>query len=289
MALPSTTFLPSRKWCLVAFFCLLLYKTHMPPKKEETQKDNELVVKDNKTALEVSFFIIKKTKRLTSALYMITSHLSDSDPLKWDLRKKGVNFLTRTLSFLNHRRQNISPAEIHSAAGRIVSDIDDIAGLLEIAFSDPSISQMNFSIVKQEFENLGNTLNRLSENGIKEYFLEREGERIVQESVSNNSGHPATASPVQKPAGFYKTENSESKTKKTLPKKPSPKKAKDKEERKDKIINYLKANNWASIKDISSVVPNCSTKTVQRELSDLVEQNVLKKKGERRWSRYALA
>ena len=42
------------------------------------------------------------------------------------------------------------------------------------------------------------------------------------------------------------------------------------------------------IKDIVMSITGCSEKTIQRELSALVAQGVLKKIGEKRWSRYEL-
>jgi predicted HTH transcriptional regulator len=58
--------------------------------------------------------------------------------------------------------------------------------------------------------------------------------------------------------------------------------------RKISIIELLKKQPNLTIKDITKVIPNCSTKTVQRELSDLVHAGMIKKEGNRRWSRYSL-
>jgi hypothetical protein len=43
------------------------------------------------------------------------------------------------------------------------------------------------------------------------------------------------------------------------------------------------------IKDVSPLVTGCSEKTIQRELSAMVRSGILKKVGEKRWSRYSLA
>jgi len=43
------------------------------------------------------------------------------------------------------------------------------------------------------------------------------------------------------------------------------------------------------IKDITSLIGDYSEKTVQRDLVALVKAGVLKKEGERRWSKYMLA
>ena len=62
-----------------------------------------------------------------------------------------------------------------------------------------------------------------------------------------------------------------------------------KDSRRSLIVSFLKGKDWTSIKDITEAIDGCSAKTIQRELSDLVHQGVLKKKGDRRWSRYLLS
>ena len=48
----------------------------------------------------------------------------------------------------------------------------------------------------------------------------------------------------------------------------------------------MKGKNEYTIKDIALHIPGVSEKTVQRDLQALVSAGVLKRKGERRWSRY---
>jgi len=61
------------------------------------------------------------------------------------------------------------------------------------------------------------------------------------------------------------------------------------EDRESKIIEVVRAKVRVSIKDISDALPGVGEKTIQRALVSLVSRGVLKKEGERRWSRYALA
>jgi len=60
-------------------------------------------------------------------------------------------------------------------------------------------------------------------------------------------------------------------------------------DRKDIILNILKKDSNLTIKDFSSVIKDCSEKTIQRELTSLVEKGLVLKVGERRWSTYSLA
>lgn len=61
------------------------------------------------------------------------------------------------------------------------------------------------------------------------------------------------------------------------------------EDRESKIIDVVRSKGRVSIKDITDALPTVGEKTVQRALVSLVSRGVLKKEGERRWSRYTLA
>jgi len=58
--------------------------------------------------------------------------------------------------------------------------------------------------------------------------------------------------------------------------------------RKSEILKIFKPSVNYSIKEISQAFQGLSDKTVQRDLNLLVEEGVIKKTGERRWSRYSL-
>ncbi len=60
-------------------------------------------------------------------------------------------------------------------------------------------------------------------------------------------------------------------------------------DRREAVMSVIKSKGNASIKDISTIIRDVSEKTVQRELSALVENGLIVKKGERRWSTYSLA
>lgn len=61
-----------------------------------------------------------------------------------------------------------------------------------------------------------------------------------------------------------------------------------KDTRRNRILKLIKDSREVTIKDITFYFPDLSEKTIQRDLITLVAENVLKKTGERRWSRYSL-
>jgi hypothetical protein len=56
--------------------------------------------------------------------------------------------------------------------------------------------------------------------------------------------------------------------------------------RKEKIVSFLKEHGQSSITDIAKNLPECSQKTVQRELNSMISEGVVKRAGDRRWSAY---
>jgi DNA-binding transcriptional ArsR family regulator len=68
----------------------------------------------------------------------------------------------------------------------------------------------------------------------------------------------------------------------------TPTRATPKKNRRAQILGILQEKDEVTVKDIAAVITDCSEKTLQRELVALTQQGVLKKYGERRWSRYTL-
>ncbi len=59
--------------------------------------------------------------------------------------------------------------------------------------------------------------------------------------------------------------------------------------RREIITGVIATKQNCSIKDISAKLQNVSEKTIQRELSAMVEEGILIKEGDRRWSTYRIA
>jgi DNA-binding transcriptional ArsR family regulator len=59
-------------------------------------------------------------------------------------------------------------------------------------------------------------------------------------------------------------------------------------DRREAILSVIRNKKRVSIKDISVLVRGVSEKTIQRELSALIDTGTVSKEGERRWSTYSL-
>jgi hypothetical protein len=60
------------------------------------------------------------------------------------------------------------------------------------------------------------------------------------------------------------------------------------DDRRKIILDLIKEKPALTVKDIVKSIPSVSEKTIQRELLAMVSENVLVKRGERRWSTYSL-
>lgn len=275
-----------------------------------------LFEKDN-----IILFLYKKVEKIVSALYLISNFLSDNEPIKWQFRKIGLSTISGILSLTN---DSLSKPEVISV---VSSDILKIKSLLEVAFTAGFISEMNFIILKNELENLFETLNSKissehngevrSETFSKDFFavsrdvfIPRDSESFYQGSSFGELGQTDieksdlnTWSDVLHAVNSYKGHYKGHLNKKdkiisgagmskgghVTDNKGHIKNDNDGNGRETAIINMLKTNNNLTIKDFSLVIKGCSEKTIQRELIRLVGSGILKKMGERRWSRYSLA
>lgn len=257
-----------------------------------------------------------KTNKLISALYMVTDIMDKEEPLRTKLRNLGASIISDI-----HRSD-----KGHALYNKINNTISEILSFMEIATSVRIVSEMNASILKKEFLELSKSIIDINppkeENWLEEFIKEEDnfdgysnvletkkgGVFSVLKSAEfpkgqvNYKGQNGTRIGVQKAdtlmkvlsdriPGISKTNNStnlhihrnEDVTKK----------------RREEIVLVIKDRmkmspnfEGATITDIKSngheMLSVCSEKTLQRELVAMVFDGVLKKTGEKRWSRYSL-
>lgn len=219
-------------------------------------------------------FAFKKTEKLVSAIYMITNLFSDAEPMKWTLRKKASDLVSFILGY-----KDIKDSSLTDFSYNIKSRILELVSLLEVSYRAGLISQMNHSIIKHEFNNLSDVFNApvstkvpAHENISKSFF-----------SVPDHRNHEQI-SHTQNAQINDQHENLVIKDNTKISEKDGFKKS----NRQNIILNLLKKKNDLTIKDIALVIRDCSEKTIQRELISLIDKGVLKRTGERRWSKYSL-
>ncbi len=210
-------------------------------------------------------FLTDRVEKLSMAIYLVTDLLLDTEPIKFKLRDKNIELM----SVITDKQKSIA----------VISEIDS---LLKVAFMAKLISQMNYTILNVEYGKLLNLA-----KGNRQVIL---SDKLFEDSKGQKSykGHSIK--------DIYKGQNKKemSFTKSIKDKKPvlSKKRSIKNNPRRESILNFIKDKKEVNIKDIfenlQSTRMACSKKTLQRELTSLVEENVLKREGEKRWTKYLL-
>ncbi|MFA5751020.1 MAG: hypothetical protein WCX79_04615 [Candidatus Paceibacterota bacterium] len=230
---------------------------------------------DSKTLCIGSY---SKSDKLITALYMVTDIIDKDDPLRIKLRSLAVSLLSDI--YLLSRKIEV--------VFEIDRKINEILSFLSMGSSVGIISEMNAGILRKEFFELKKAVSEYSESNTK--WLEE----ILSVKEDEKQILPDTQTKSQNQLKGHSTPNNVQK--KIV--KDTETRIKDMEEVKNKrraeILKIVIENkDGATITDIrsknSSILASCGEKTLQRELVSMVKDGVLKKDGEKRWSRYSLA
>ncbi len=217
-------------------------------------------------------YIFKKTEKITSALYLISSLLKDEEPIKWELRDKGMDLITASFN-----ASSTVPGDRNFAIQSIFASALETISLLNVAKVSSLISEMNHRILLKEIDQVVGMLKErlmanaesagyvLSESFFKTPDMSTSG--FKTDSIKGHSQNKAGSSQIK---DIDKLSNDK------------------KNSRQTSIISLLKGHGGLTIKDFSRVIKDCSEKTLQRDLLDLVNKGIVRKEGERRWSKYSL-
>ncbi|MEK7652812.1 MAG: hypothetical protein AAB334_02620 [Patescibacteria group bacterium] len=245
-------------------------------------------------------FMLKKAEKIVTAIYLVTNLFPTNDPLKHTMREKSVCLL----SDVNCIRQNFDSTNVKFVLNLDLS-ISNILSLLSVARDTRLISEMNHSILESEIKNLANSEFNNNKVSISEVIFHDKffetSKKLTDEKIKNSYLNKSEISEGDKPLGSmsYKDNKFVMSFKKDLPaqagkvvqnkdisRRVGQKQQEAKEKRRTLIKNLMKNNRFIMIKDIMKLMKDCSEKTIQRELNSMVTENIIKREGTRRWSKY---
>jgi len=210
-------------------------------------------------------FVVQKAEKLASALYMVTGFIPGEDPLRTRLRASAIDLISTSADPEKAR-------DVRYQEG-FTSRCLEIASILKLAERAGFISSMNAEVLCDEYAELAS-------------FVKNHHDKVFGAGhfsmayVASHEPHPG-APAKHNPSAQKDTPPSATSRK--------PKEHKRQNNRREMILRLLDKKDKISIKDASSAIEGCSEKTVQRELIALVQEGVLLKEGERRWSVYRKA
>lgn len=255
---------------------------------EEKDKNTQLeVIKYLQKGDRFVLYIFNKTNKISYAIYIVTDLIKDSEPLKWKLRQ----IATDAVSLKNF----IEEKSCLIFAEKSLLEIESYVELCKFA---NIVSEMNADVVLREVRSVLNEIKERSKTtfypqaitgdffNVPNFTPEVGPSLASRESVGDHKSHKGQNVLYD----FYDRNRSVSNSIGRSTQKPSTVQStgETKGQRQDQILKIIKEKKLVTIKDITDRVTDCSEKTVQRILTSLVLEGVLKKTGERRWSKYSL-
>lgn len=233
-----------------------------------------------------------RAQKIVAALYLLTDHLDVENPIRTEIRSNATLMLKAVLS------------------GSKIDDLkNSIASFISVAVLTKEISAQNASILEEQLDNLKMSHSQLSEPVLSHLFVHDKEHVLIegkdskdiktksflmsgagqgQISINDKVVLPEKKDSIRAPQdGHSETKYQESKN--TDIKENVPNKKDEKKARRNRVLEYLSKTELKTIKDISKFFTDCSEKTIQRELNDLVEERLIVRVGDRRWSTYRLA
>lgn len=231
--------------------------------------------------------------QVTLALYRVTDFFPKTDPLRTSLRSKANEVFE---SILEYRASENREQDMMMFTRKIAS----VRGYLGIAREMRFLRTVNFTVLEREYERLESKLVQELEE-----FAMAESGQFNQRTVSYHSAgeHPLTSSgdteddrqthmPVVSPASHTvsakRSMAAGDNHARVAAAAPIMQSAPLLNERQKIILGYMGKTGQLKISDLFDSFAGISSKTIQRDLQSLINFNLIKKEGDKRWTIYSL-
>lgn len=212
-------------------------------------------------------FIFKKTEKIVSVVFFVSNNIETdrkdtavmNDVL--ETAREAHNAILRTLEARTH----LAEEPIRATAHTLIS----LDSKLRIAATVGLISSEVLHVLVEEIDSVLRGLNKY----------------LVRTSAFDDLNYRVSSS--RESIAAPRTRSTSPERPQTSPVSSTPTKSND-NDRRERIKVVLGAKGEATIKDISDIITDVSSKTIQRELNAMIGDNLIKRQGERRWSKYSL-
>jgi hypothetical protein len=232
-------------------------------------------------------FVIKKTERLVYVAYLLSGFVPQKEVLHGDIKRTSHALLRSVSQF--PQSTGVQP----SVVDQIHAHLQYLSALLSLACISGYVSESNVELFKGEINYLHKHVEELSTKSVSDsqQMQLRQDVFVVgqakQSRVRSEEPQPIKDNPVRQPRDLSLIKDKKAPASKRLTP-VSESKEIIKPDREERILQVIRDKRIVSIKDISSVVFDCSEKTIQRTLQTLIDKGQLRKEGERRWAKYSL-
>ncbi len=267
------------------------HKRHMDNQEKDNanQKDkNNLSYRYDPVLFHADYSIYilyKRIDNLAAAIYLVTNTLPETESLKTSLRTTSLNCLAGIVSYIGKANADVSSLQ------NLVAHVLQLSSLINITFWSGMISEMNSTVLQKEVTKINETLGQIISRYRSKMMIDStffSSVDLEHRQFKNNVLHTVQDNQVIVNKGHYKRQEKDIKemVSRSLPSS-NINDSESKMKRRETILQLLSEKSNLSIKDFAAVIQTYSEKTIQRELLAMVEEGLLKKQGERRWSTYS--
>ena len=226
--------------------------------------------------------IYNRSHRLVAAIFTIANLMEENEELRTKIKKLSLELVSMSV-----RLKDTDMVDANKTIREIEKNSLELMSILDIASITGLISKMNGDILKEEFESFISDLRVFAKTfeidgsaSIRSIFTEvdsgintvapdlsmtRANGKFLSDGEYNKVGQKNNLENLSKNDNGHKRKNL----------------------RRNTILDFVKGHNGVNIKDIAVNIIGCSEKTIQRELTGLIEDGKIKRIGERRWSKYS--
>lgn len=222
----------------------------------------------------------KRAERIAAATYILTKYMSDTEPLRANVRASSHQLLKDVLELRSGFRIDPDAA----STSRLHAHVREMISLTQLLSVAGYVSKENADMVTRALEELSQFVESAGASQLAERTTFTKEDLLIDQTIRQvpprMAEHHVPRGGTERTAHGEHKDNNQDKGQKLIKEGMS--------SRKSAILDVLKDGKKMGIRDIASFVIGCSEKTIQRELAALISDGLLKKEGEKRWSRYSL-
>lgn len=219
-----------------------------------------------------------RAERIVAALYLVTNHMPAQEPSRIAVRTSADTLLVSLLD----------PSAGNSGVNTSMSLVRHLISLLRVMLIAGFVSRSNAEALIEALDDLGVSL---SIGGAGMHVVSRDDLVPLADVQRKTYPRNRVSDPLVKDTIDIKDTKdiSENVEVMSMDKRNGQKRAEYLRFRSQGILDVLRGSDPMSIKDICARLPEYSEKMIQRELAGLVHEGILRKSGEKRWSRYSVS
>lgn len=216
----------------------------------------------------------RRAERIAAAIHLLTDHISEEEPLRTEVRRLSTDMLSSILELRRGFRSSGGEAIATAQA-----QISHIVSLLRILTVVGMVSTANAEVLIGGLGDLSALFESQRVSMSEDVSLSKEDLTPRSRMILAARGNMPEKQKFEKDMGVKDnislSDRRVARTEMSFTK-------------SNGVLMFLKSGDKYGIKDIASQMPEYSEKTIQRMLSELVSRGVVKKEGDKRWSRYSL-